>query len=29
MSLPLNLPAPGRRQPLYVGFLLGRDLCFC
>ncbi len=26
---PLNLPAPGRCQPLYRGFRLGRDLCFC
>jgi len=25
---PFNLPALGRRQPLYLGFPLGRDLCF-
>ena len=25
----LNLPAPGRRQPLYFVFRLSRDLCFC
>ena len=25
---PLNLPAPGRRQPLYLAFRLSRDLCF-
>ena len=25
---PLNLPALGRRQPLYIAFRLGRDLCF-
>src|SRR6266576_3903175 len=24
----LDLPAPGRRQPLYVVFRLRRDLCF-
>ena len=24
----LNLPAPGRRQPLYVPFRVRRDLCF-
>ena len=28
LTLPLNLPAPGRRQPLYVSFRFGRDLCF-
>ena len=28
MTLPLNLPAPGRRQPLYLGFPLRSDLCF-
>ena len=28
MTLPLNLPAPGRRQPLYVSFRFSRDLCF-
>jgi hypothetical protein len=26
---PLNLPALGRRQPVYVAFQLGTDLCFC
>ena len=26
---PLNLPAPGRCQPLYLPFRVGRDLCFC
>ena len=25
---PLNLPAPGRRQPLYVSLRFRRDLCF-
>ena len=29
LTLPLNLPAPGRRQPLYVIFRFSRDLCFC
>lgn len=29
LTSPLNLPAPGRRQPLYVAFRLSRDLCFC
>ena len=29
LTLPLNLPAPGRRQPLYVVLRLSRDLCFC
>ena len=24
----LNLPAPGRRQPLYIHFRVSRDLCF-
>ena len=28
LTLPLNLPAPGRRQPLYVVLRLRRDLCF-
>ena len=28
LSSPLNLPAPGRRQPLYVIFQFSRDLCF-
>ena len=26
---PINLPALGRRQPLYLGLPLSRDLCFC
>ena len=26
---PLNLPAPGRRQPVYVVLRLCTDLCFC
>ena len=29
LTPPLNLPAPGRRQPLYVGLRLSRDLCLC
>jgi hypothetical protein len=29
LTLPLNLPAPGRRQPLYIVLRLSRDLCFC
>src|SRR5699024_10916971 len=29
LTLPLNLPAPGRCQPLYFAFRLRRDLCFC
>ena len=29
LTSPRNLPAPGRRQPLYVVFRLRRDLCFC
>ena len=28
LTLPLNLPAPGRRQSLYVIFRFRRDLCF-
>ena len=28
LTSPLNLPAPGRRQPLYVIFRFSRDLCF-
>ena len=28
LTSPLNLPAPGRRQPLYVVFRLSRELCF-
>ena len=27
-SFSLNLPAPGRRQPLYIHFRVSRDLCF-
>ena len=27
-TYPLNLPAPGRRQPLYIHFRVSRDLCF-
>ena len=29
ITIPLNLPAPGRRQPLYFSFRFSRDLCFC
>ena len=29
VSPPLNLPALGRRQPLYIPLRVGRDLCFC
>src|SRR5690554_1511217 len=29
LSSYLNLPAPGRRQPLYFTFRFSRDLCFC
>ena len=29
ITSPLNLPALGRCQPLYLGFPLSRDLCFC
>ncbi len=29
LTFPLNLPAPGRCQPLYFAFRLRRDLCFC
>jgi hypothetical protein len=28
LTRPRNLPAPGRRQPLYVVLRLSRDLCF-
>ena len=28
VSPPLNLPALGRRQPLYIPFRVSRDLCF-
>ena len=27
-TFPLNLPAPGRSQPLYIHFRVSRDLCF-
>ena len=29
LTFPLNLPALGRRQPLYFPFRVCRDLCFC
>src|SRR5699024_6253129 len=29
LTHPLNLPAPGRCQPLYFALRLRRDLCFC
>ena len=29
LTPPLNLPALGRRQPLYIRLRVGRDLCFC
>jgi hypothetical protein len=29
LTRPLNLPAPGRCQPLYVRLRVRRDLCFC
>jgi hypothetical protein len=29
LTPPFNLPALGRRQPLYVRLRVGRDLCFC
>ena len=28
LTSPRNLPAPGRRQPLYIVLRLSRDLCF-
>ena len=28
LTTPLDLPAPGRRQPLYFTFRFSRDLCF-
>ncbi len=28
LTPPVNLLALGRRQPLYIAFRLGRDLCF-
>ena len=29
LTSPLNLPAPGRRQPIYLTFRFRIDLCFC
>ena len=29
LTPPLNLPAPGRRQPIYFTFRFRIDLCFC
>ena len=29
LTSPLNLPAPGRRQPVYFTFRFRTDLCFC
>ena len=29
LTNPLNLPAPGRRQPVYFALRLRTDLCFC
>ena len=29
LTSPLNLPAPGRRQPIYFALRLCIDLCFC
>ena len=29
LSYPLNLPAPGRRQPVYFISRFRTDLCFC
>src|SRR5579859_475314 len=29
LTPPVNLLALGRRQPVYVAFRLGTDLCFC
>ena len=29
LTTPLNLPAPGRRQPIYLTFRFRIDLCFC
>jgi hypothetical protein len=28
MTVPLNLPAPGRRHPIYIVLRLGIELCF-
>jgi len=29
LTSPLDLPAPGRRQSVYIVLLLRTDLCFC
>ena len=29
LTTPLNLPAPGRRQLVYVSFRFRTNLCFC
>ena len=29
LTTPLDLPAPGRRQPIYLTFRFCIDLCFC
>ena len=29
LTFPFNLPALGRRQPLYISLRFSRDLCFC
>ena len=29
LTSPLDLPAPGRRQPIYLSFRIRIDLCFC
>ena len=29
LTTPLNLPAPGRRQPIYLTLRFRIDLCFC
>ena len=29
LTSPLNLPAPGRRQPIYITLRFRIDLCFC
>ena len=29
LTSPLNLPAPGRRQPIYFTLRFRIDLCFC
>ena len=29
LTRPLDLPAPGRRQSVYIVLLLRTDLCFC